>query len=77
MPRMSIELIRTQFAHNLRTHRERSGLSQEALAEACNLHRTEISLLERCKRSPRLETLVILAQGLGLSSPAELLKGIR
>jgi hypothetical protein len=33
--------------------------------------------LERCKRSPRLETLVILAEGLGLSSPAELLKGIR
>jgi transcriptional regulator with XRE-family HTH domain len=73
---MSTELIRNQFAHNLRTHRERSGLSQEALAEACNLHRTEISLLERCKRSPRLETLVILAQGLGLASPAELLKGI-
>ena len=62
---------------NLRTHREKSGLSQEALAEACNLHRTEISLLERCKRSPRLETLVILARGLGLSSPAELLEGIR
>lgn len=68
--------IRTQFAENLRAHRERAGLSQEALAEACNLHRTEISLLERCKRSPRLETLVILARGLGLASPMELLKNI-
>jgi transcriptional regulator with XRE-family HTH domain len=74
---VSVEQIRSQFAKNLRTHRERSGLSQEALAEACNLHRTEISLLERCKRSPRLETLVILARGLGLASPAELLDGIR
>jgi transcriptional regulator with XRE-family HTH domain len=74
---MSVEQIRSQFAKNLRAHREKSGLSQEALAEACNLHRTEISLLERCKRSPRLETLVILARGLGLSSPAELLDGIR
>jgi transcriptional regulator with XRE-family HTH domain len=74
---MSVEEIRTQFAENLRTHREKSGLSQEALAEACELHRTEISLLERCKRSPRLETLVILARGLELSSPGELLKGIR
>ncbi len=74
---MTVEQIRSQFAQNLRTHREKSGLSQEALAEACNLHRTEISLLERCKRSPRLETLVILAQGLELSSPAELLEGIR
>jgi transcriptional regulator with XRE-family HTH domain len=74
---VTIEQIRAQFAQNLRSHRERSNLSQEALADACHLHRTEISLLERCKRSPRLETLVILAEGLGLSSPAELLKGIR
>jgi transcriptional regulator with XRE-family HTH domain len=74
---MSVEQIRKQFAQNLRTAREKSGLSQEALAEACDLHRTEISLLERCKRSPRLETLVILARGLGLASPGELLKGIR
>jgi transcriptional regulator with XRE-family HTH domain len=74
---MSVEEIRKQFAENLRTHREKSGLSQEALAEACDLHRTEISLLERCKRSPRLETLVILARGLDLASPGELLKGIR
>jgi transcriptional regulator with XRE-family HTH domain len=74
---VSVEQIRNQFAKNLRAHRERSGLSQEALAEACELHRTEISLLERCKRSPRLETLVILARGLGLASPAELLDGIR
>jgi transcriptional regulator with XRE-family HTH domain len=71
-----VEEIRKQFAENLRRHREKSGLSQEALAEACDLHRTEISLLERCKRSPRLETLVILARGLELSSPGELLKGI-
>ena len=35
-----------------------------------------ISLLERSKRSPRLETIVILAKGLGLSSPGELLDGI-
>jgi transcriptional regulator with XRE-family HTH domain len=74
---VTVETIRKQFAENLRSRREKCGLSQEALAEACNLHRTEISLLERCKRSPRLETLVILARGLGLSSPGELLEGIR
>jgi transcriptional regulator with XRE-family HTH domain len=68
--------VRKQFAINLRKQREEAGLSQEALAEACDLHRTEISLLERCKRSPRLETIVILARGLGLSSPGELLEGI-
>jgi transcriptional regulator with XRE-family HTH domain len=68
--------IREQFAANLRRHRTQAGLSQEALADLCDLHRTEISLLERCKRSPRLETIVILARGLGLASPAELLENI-
>jgi transcriptional regulator with XRE-family HTH domain len=71
-----MDTVRQQFAANLRHHRDRAGLSQEALADICDLHRTEISLLERCKRSPRLETIVILAHGLQLSSPGELLEGI-
>jgi transcriptional regulator with XRE-family HTH domain len=69
--------VRNQFAENLRERRLLAGLSQEALADRCDLHRTEISLLERCKRSPRLETIVILARGLGLRSAGELLQGIR
>jgi transcriptional regulator with XRE-family HTH domain len=71
-----MENVRTQFAANLRHHRDEAGLSQEALADLCNLHRTEISLLERRKRSPRLETIVILSRGLKLSSPGDLLEGI-
>lgn len=71
-----VKSARQQFAENLRHHRERLGLSQEALAEICELHRTEISLLERCKRSPRLETIVILARGLRLGSAGELLEGV-
>jgi transcriptional regulator with XRE-family HTH domain len=70
------ETVRQQFAENLRAHRERLNLSQEELADICDLHRTEISLLERCKRSPRLETIVVLARALGLSSAGELLTGI-
>jgi len=68
---------REQFAENLRQARDRAGLSQEALADACDLHRTEISLLERSKRSPRLETIVTLAQGLGLADACELVRGIK
>jgi transcriptional regulator with XRE-family HTH domain len=68
--------VREQFATNLRQHRLATGLSQEALASLCDLHRTEISLLERCKRSPRLETIVILSRGLNLNSPSQLLDGI-
>jgi transcriptional regulator with XRE-family HTH domain len=43
--------MRGPFAANLRGHRERLGLSQESLGAMCGLHRTEISLLERRKRS--------------------------
>ncbi len=68
--------LRGQLASNLRRHRHKAGLSQERLAELCDLHRTEIGLLERGKRSPRLDTLVVLARGLELSSPSELLEGI-
>jgi transcriptional regulator with XRE-family HTH domain len=67
---------REKFAENLRQQRDRAGLSQEALADVCDLHRTEISLLERSKRSPRLETIVILARGLGLKTSGELLDGV-
>ena len=68
---------REQFAENLRQARDRAGLSQEALADACDLHRTEISLLERSKRSPRLETIATLAQGLGLADACELIRGVK
>jgi transcriptional regulator with XRE-family HTH domain len=53
----------------------RAGLSQQALGYACSLHRTEISLLERGEREPRLSTIVRLARALEVS-PSELLDGI-
>jgi transcriptional regulator with XRE-family HTH domain len=65
-----------RFAANLCAQRTRLGLSQEALADLSGLHRTEISLLERRKRSPRLDTIVGLARGLQLESVRELLDGV-
>jgi transcriptional regulator with XRE-family HTH domain len=67
---------RKQFAGNLRTRRDARGFSQEALAHMCDLDRTTISLLERSKRSPTLDTIVALGRALELGSPAELLDGI-
>ena len=64
-----------RFAENLRRERERAGFSQEALGFACKLHRTEVSLLERGARDPRLSTVVRLARGLGISV-AELVDGL-
>jgi ribosome-binding protein aMBF1 (putative translation factor) len=35
--------VRERFAANVRQAREKAGISQEALADECDLHRTEIS----------------------------------
>lgn len=67
---------RERFAKNLVEARRASGFTQEELADRCNLHRTEISLLERAGREPRLGTLVKLASALG-TSVESLAAGVR
>ena len=64
-----------RFAVNLRQARTKAGISKEELGERCDLHRTEISLLERAGREPRLATIVKLAGALE-TTPAELCAGI-
>jgi transcriptional regulator with XRE-family HTH domain len=59
----------------VRRARHRRGLSQERLAYACKLHRTEISLLERGERDPRLSTIVKLARALECT-PSSLLEEV-
>lgn len=66
---------RKTFAENLRQQRTERGLSQMALGNAAGLHFSEISLLERGGRDPRLSTIVKLARGLGVP-PERLLDGI-
>lgn len=66
---------RDRFAVNLRRLREKRGISQEELGDLCGLHRTEVSLLERGGREPRLATLVKLATALD-ASVADLSNGI-
>lgn len=65
-----------EFAASMRRRRLELGLSQEALGDAAGLHRTEISLLERGAREPRLTTIVRVARALRVR-PAELLKNVR
>jgi transcriptional regulator with XRE-family HTH domain len=66
---------RERFAANLRRARQAKGISQEELASQCDLHRTEISLLERAGREPRLGTMVKLATVLE-TTPDALCAGI-
>jgi transcriptional regulator with XRE-family HTH domain len=64
-----------RFAVNLRRARTEAGVSQEELGYMCDLHRTEVSLLERAGREPRLATIVKLAGALD-RTPNELCAGI-
>jgi transcriptional regulator with XRE-family HTH domain len=67
--------VAERFGQNLARLRERAGVTQEDLAFRASLHRTEIGLLERGGRIPRVDTLAKLAGALGVP-PAELLDGI-
>ena len=55
------------FGHNLVRARKAAGISQEALGFETALHRTEIGMLERGIRIPRLDTALKLACTLGVS----------
>ena len=57
----------------LAARRKRAGLTQEALAEACELHPTYVSQLERGLKSPTLRVLFRLADAVGVS-PASLVR---
>ncbi len=60
--------MRPSFASLLKEHRRACGLSQEKLAEAAGLSREAIGLLERgARRSPRRDTVTLLARTLNLS----------
>jgi transcriptional regulator with XRE-family HTH domain len=53
--------IAARFGDNLRHARKDAGLSQEEAGIRASLHRTEIGLLERGERIPRIDTAIKLA----------------
>jgi transcriptional regulator with XRE-family HTH domain len=55
-----------RFAVNLRRARKAAGIAQVELSERCGLHRTEVSVLERGERAPRLGMIVKLASALDI-----------
>lgn len=67
--------IATRFGENLAYRRHEAGLSQEELGFRASLHRTEIGMLERGIRLPRIDTLLKLAGGLEIP-PGKLLDGL-
>lgn len=56
------------FGDNLKKYRTQLGLSQEAFAEKCGLHRTYISAIERYRRSIALENVQRIADALEIET---------
>lgn len=63
------------FKANLKRHRKRAGYSQEEVGFLAGIHRTEVGMLERGIRVPRIDTLIKLASALEIP-PGDLLEGI-
>ena len=60
------------FGSNVKAYRQRIGLSQEAFAEKCGMHRTYISAIECFRRSISLENIQKIADALEIE-PYQLL----
>lgn len=58
-----MDIVRV-FGSNLKKYRTARGLSQEAFAEKCGLHRTYISAIECYRRSIALENVQRIADAL-------------
>lgn len=67
--------VNQRIAANIRRYRKARRLSQEELAFQAGIHRTQISLLEKGDRTPRLITFIKLRGALGVTAD-DLLDGI-
>ncbi len=65
-----------KVGQNIRAQRKRVGITQEALAERCDMHPVEVGRAERGVRDLRVSTVVRLARGLGIPA-CELLRDVR
>lgn len=59
--------MKARLGQNLARCREGAGVSQEELSFRASIHRTEVSLLERGERMPRVDTALRLAGSLGVA----------
>lgn len=58
--------INVLFGRKVAKLRKLQGISQEELAERCGIHRTYIGAIERGEKSPTLNTIEKIANGLNV-----------
>lgn len=63
------------IGQSVRRVRREADLSQEEVGLRSGLHRTEVGLVERGERLPRIDTLLKLAGALGVKFQSPLLDG--
>jgi transcriptional regulator with XRE-family HTH domain len=71
---ITIQAIRSVIAINLKHYRSKQGIAQEKLALIAGVDRTMVSKIERELTNPSIETLLKLANVLGVTV-SELLDG--
>ena len=59
--------LRVALGRTVRALRSAAGYSQEGFADAIGVHRTYMGTLERGDGNPTLETLDLIATGLGIA----------
>lgn len=69
------EFIHLTIAENIRLKRKDLGLSQEELADLCELHRTYIGAVERGERNITVNTLAKIAESLKIPIQNLFIKG--
>ena len=58
--------MKVRFGQNLTRCRNHADISQEELGFRASIHRTEVGLLERGERVPRVDTALRIAGSLGI-----------
>ena len=67
--------VAARLGRNVFMARRRACFSQEAFADLASLHRTEVGMVEKGGRLPRVDTLIKLASALGVGA-GKLLEGV-
>lgn len=65
---LSDSIVLRAFGSAVRRHRTAIGISQEALADLCDLHRTYIGGVERGERNLGLLNIYAIAHALGITA---------
>ena len=61
--------LRHTIANNLRAFRRSKRITQDRLAELCDLHRNYVGAVERGERNITLDTMARFADALGVTVP--------